>query len=1062
MITISKLKPIATSLVSKEDLQKVVFQYECSATAHLFLSVYRGSAPIVRQIPIAFSGGFGSVDVMLPLQSESFDAAWELSDQSGNVLITTKAPWKRPREWTLYIMVSSHTDIGLHNSQYIQRHNSSLFIDGAAKLCDQTAEEEEHNRYRYTMEGTWFWNNYGMDRGRAAADRIVKDYIRSDKIGACAGIAGNHIQTYGLEELCRSTYERRRLSDDWGIQSETLSMIDNNGLPWSMIGAYADAGYKNIIFAPNQWNPLLSTAWKIDRSAYGYSHNPDANGGGSRIDVRYSSHLPMVFNWQGKDGEQVTVWASTQYHWGGSSFGVFPDTAKRYPKKNMDEILDTIEEKTWGQLELLEQKYPYDIWLFACYVDDQTPDSCLIDQIQHWNAKWKWPKLRTMGNPDEPFDLLRERFQAQIPVLSGDITGGWYQHPLSVSDLMSEKFDADRALPNAEKWATIAGLTDQNYTYPAVEFRRAWDALLFNDEHSYGTSGYQGRRVYETWMQHRDWIEKAKETAQTETTLALQTIASHICANEESVIVFNSTARERLEYIESEDGASYALVEVPAFGYRSVPTRSFKSTDRYAENCSTPPVVENSYYKITFSENGSMCSIYDKELGRELVDPDHIYRANELVYTKDNHKTFITPSIARFEVIYDRNHIYVRSITEEKNLGAEIVQTIVLPHYEKRIDIENELRHVQDMINRNRYYRYLYYAFPFHVENCQRLCHLNGTVAEYAKDVTSHGTDVYMAVNEWCCSENDHFGVALMMKDSHITEFDHIHPDKTDFGAAGEGSQIFSYLANDWLQMHICGGSHLNYHFRYSITSYEGGYESAKIPWMAERFVNPVETVRIPAQNGDLPEGAHSFMELNPDLRFICLKRADDGCGMIARFYGESSDVRLTALNAEPATVDERPASEPVKKGFITYRLGKKTVRIKQRAPIIHPAKNGVPAPIGSVYTGLITKPRAAAGENMGHLYLLWGASMEENFSHYKLYRSEISGFMANEKSFIADVYPEEYRVGRYEDTGLKNHTCYYYRVCAVNQEGVYGPMSEEFFAYTREPLTDLEGDGRE
>ena len=30
MIIISKLKPIATSFVSKEDLQKVVFQYESS------------------------------------------------------------------------------------------------------------------------------------------------------------------------------------------------------------------------------------------------------------------------------------------------------------------------------------------------------------------------------------------------------------------------------------------------------------------------------------------------------------------------------------------------------------------------------------------------------------------------------------------------------------------------------------------------------------------------------------------------------------------------------------------------------------------------------------------------------------------------------------------------------------------------------------------------------------------------------------------------------------------------------------------------------------------------
>ena len=113
--------------------------------------------------------------------------------------------------------------------------------------------------------------------------------------------------------------------------------------------------------------------------------------------------------------------------------------------------------------------------------------------------------------------------------------------------------------------------------------------------------------------------------------------------------------------------------------------------------------------------------------------------------------------------------------------------------------------------------------------------------------------------------------------------------------------------------------------------------------------------------------------------------------------------------------------------------------------------ENGAPAPIGSVYTGLITEPCAAAGEHDGHLYLLWGASMEEDFSHYHLYRSEISGFTPDESTFLARVEPEEYRVGRYVDMGLKNHTCYYYRVCAVNQAGVAGPMSREFAAFTRE-----------
>ncbi|MBQ9131847.1 MAG: hypothetical protein IJX62_05185, partial [Clostridia bacterium] len=722
MISISSFRVIATSLVSKEDLQKIVLQYECSATAHLFLSVYKKDSAIINRLPIALDGGSGELDVMLPVQTESFDAVWTISDKSGNILVRTVSPWKKPREWTLYIMVSSHTDIGLHNSQYVQRYNSSKFIDAAAGLCDKTENLDENDRYRYTMEGTWFWNNYGMDRGKDAADRIVKDYIKTDKIGVCAGVAGNHIQTYGLEEMCRSTYEKRRLFEDWGIESKTLSMIDNNGLAWSLIQPYAQAGYKNIIFAPNQWNPLPSTVWQQDPT-FGAIYCPDANGGGSRMDMRYTSSLPMVFNWENSNGERMTVWGSAMYSWGGSPFGLYPD-AKRYPQTQTGINLASVEQRMWQQLERLESKCPYDLWLLACYTDDQSPDECLIEVIQSWNAKWQWPKLRTLGNPDEPFELLRQRFGDQIPVLKGDMTGGWYQHPLTVPELMSQKFHADRALPNAEKWATVAGMTDREYRYPATDFRRAWDYLLFNDEHSYGTSGYTGRRVYETWMQHRDWINKASETAKVEGELALRTIASHVKAGEASTVIFNPTAQERTELIVTEDRKKHLLVTVPSFGYRSVPESRFVPTSCASRACDLPPMVENDYYIIRFCENGSMCSIYDKELGKELLDVRNRFRANELVYTSDNHNTFVVPGKASFELCCENERTHVTIRTEVPGLGATVVQTVTLPHYEKSILIDNGLYHVRDMVNRNRYYRYLYYAFPFQVENCRRLCHL--------------------------------------------------------------------------------------------------------------------------------------------------------------------------------------------------------------------------------------------------------------------------------------------------------------------------------------------------
>ena len=1041
-------------MVTRTGLQRVDIHYHISKPAHLFLNVFRDGQVIVKKVPVAFNGGRGKVTVMVPAQKETFNALWQVCDRDGNVMAETDAPWTKPRERTIYVMISAHIDIGLHESQYIQRETTVRLVDAARKLCDETETRDVNDRFRYVMEGTWFWNNYHQDRGMDAAREVVRDYLKTGKMGVCCNVAGNHIQTYGLEEMCRSAYEKKRLMEKWGISSHTMSMIDNNGMPASMIQPYADAGIQNLIFAPNHWNPLPSTVWQMDLSKAGTYLNPDVSGGGSRVDVRYESDLPMVFYWEGEAGSRILVWASTQYGYGGAPFGLFPN------RKFVPETVPNMENCMAEHMPLMEEKYPYDVWLLACYDDNEDPNLELTNSLAAWNEKWEWPKFRTLGDPDEPFRILREKHNDQIPVLKGDMTGGWYQHPVTAPELLAQKFEADRLLPTAEKWSSVAATLDETYEYPATEFDRAWDHLIWNDEHSYGTSGYQGRRVYETWIQHRDWIEKARATADRETERALNALAARIPAEEDSAAVFNPTAQDRRERVELSNG-KWSVVDVPAFGYRVVAEKAFATHGREVRQSENPPVIENRFYRVTFADNGSMASIFDKEQGRELLDLTNPYRANEMVYTKDNHKTFMVPEKAEFEVISGNGQTTVVVKTREKTLGAEMAQTITLPDHEKRIDIDNRMYHVKDMYNNRRYYRYVYFAFPFAVENCRRLCHLNGAVAEYAKDVTGHGTDVYMATNEWCCAENDKHGVALMLLDSQLMEFDHIHPDKTDFANAGEGSQMFAYVATDWLQMHLTGGSHLDYHFRYSITSYEGSYQAAGIPQMAERYANPVQPVKICTQEGTLDGESYSFLQIPVGQRLLTLKRADDGDGLIAHLYGQDRGGAFMTGDGNPVAVrrvrvDETPLGEGAAfaKGFSAYRLGGGKLCLKERPVIQAKGENGEPAPIGSYYTGLITVPRAARGEEEGHLYLLWGRSMEEDLSHYQLYRSEVSGFTPDETTFVADVFQEpEYVVGRYVDKGLKKHTAYYYRVCAVNKSGQRSEMSDEFCGITKESL---------
>ena len=1064
-ITFFSVQPLSMVTNSEKPQQRIELEIHAERTAHLVLQVIRDGEIIADGLDLPVLGGEYKTFLLLPVPEKDSAAQWNLFSRSGELLSTFEHHWEVPREWDFYIVASSHMDIGLHNSQYIQRFKFGEFLDKAALLADQTSSRPEESRYHYALEGTYFWNHYAADRGKETADRIARDYIKKDRIAIGGATAGNVTQTYGLEEMCRSAYTRNRLKNQWDIDTGTMTMIDNNGISWPLVNAYTSAGFKNIFFAPNQWNPLPSTVFTSAalRSGQPPVCNPDAGGGGSLVDVRYNSHLPMVFYWQGADEKsKLLVWSSTQYNSGGHAFGLSsrPGTWSLSPLKYAESCFAYM-------LPRLERKYPYDLWMLASYSDDENPDLFLTDLIEQWNSRWKWPRLQTVGNFDKPFELLQQKFGDKIPVLRGDITGGWYLLALSVPQEMSRKFQADRDLPTAEKLAVAASCLNPSYAYPAEAFDRAWNALIWNDEHSYGASGYSGRRVYETWIQHRDWIRKAQECAEAETKRAMEAIAQVLDVPEESLLLFNPTLIPRKEILEFS-GEKFLSPEVPSFGYTLLPLRSLEKISSLAGESKTPPEVENRFYRVIFKENGAIKNVYDKDLKRFLFDENDSFAANEFVYTSDNHKSFVTPGKAVFFTGKTSLGIEVRSVMEESVSGCAIEQKVFLPEHEKRIDIENRLDHLRDLVNKNRYFRYGYYAFPFRVEGARRYAALNGCIASPVTDQTGHGSETYLAPREWCCVENDSFGAALLQLDSQVLEFDHIHPDKTDAGMEETGEKMYSALFNDWIQMHVPGGSHISLRFRYSITSYSGDFRKAHLVLLAERFSHPLCCLKVDTHCGSVKDPSRSFLCTEQDnLRLLALKRPEDGKGIILRFL-ETEGRKIECVQFHQTlipsgsvtrnTLDERPFEEGEKTetcapfNYWTGRIGAESYSWKC-VPEKEVHYGEYPAPVGSVYSGLIDEPCGACGGEDGQLYLLWGQNKEEDLSHYELYRSEQEGFTPSPENFVAKVEPGEYVVVPYEDKGLKTHCSYYYRVRAVNQKGLKGEFSREFSAVTREMI---------
>ena len=112
-----------------------------------------------------------------------------------------------------------------------------------------------------------------------------------------------------------------------------------------------------------------------------------------------------------------------------------------------------------------------------------------------------------------------------------------------------------------------------------------------------------------------------------------------------SVFVFNPTLQPRSETVEVElptsvanlqsirhsDGTiaptavahnklRFRTTELPPLGYAVYALAEGAAEQMRKQPCDEPPTLENEFYRLTFGGDGSITGIFDKRLGRQLID----------------------------------------------------------------------------------------------------------------------------------------------------------------------------------------------------------------------------------------------------------------------------------------------------------------------------------------------------------------------------------------------------------------------------------------------------------
>ena len=261
--------------------------------------------------------------------------------------------------------------------------------------------------------------------------------------------------------------------------------------------------------------------------------------------------------------------------------------------------------------------------------------------------------------------------RAMIPLLGRDFS--WYHAGTIVSraELKIANRLAENRLLAAEKWATLAGLLGARY--PDAGLDKAWRQVLFGQHHDAITGSCSDIPFLDLLAGYRESLDLASEIEER----ALDYIAGRIGTRSgrraprdgSALVVFNSLGWQRTDVCRarielrgslsagfrltdddgdevpcqlvagSQDGGArwveivFLATDIPSVGYRTYYLRPARETPEAATAAeSDASTIENDNYSIKAdpSAGGALASIYDKSIGRELLNPE-VGLGNELI-----------------------------------------------------------------------------------------------------------------------------------------------------------------------------------------------------------------------------------------------------------------------------------------------------------------------------------------------------------------------------------------------------------------------------------------------
>ena len=853
--------------------------------------------------PFSTTNEFG--EARFPFEVPEWTGAAEATVRIGK--LSASATVEPAKKWTIALIPHEHLDVGFtdYPAKVAELHSQS--IDQAMDLINKTPN------FRWTLDGSWVADQYLNGRSPQAVEQFF-EHVRAGSIVIPPEFANQHTGNASLEALARSLYGQHNLALKYKLPiADSAQIVDVPAYTWGYASVLHDAGIKYFVAASNSWRaPVMLLG-------------------------RWNEKSP--FYWEGPDGGRVLMWYSRAYLQAHTLFG---------GPWRMESIRDSL--PVFLQAYTRPDYTASTVIIFGTQLENTPLASEQSEIVSSFSHEYAWPKFE-FSTVHSAMQRVEHEGKGDFPIVRGDFGPYWEDGYGSDALHTAIHRENQHRIATAEIMGSAVSSIDTRVRPDKAMLDDAWHNELLYDEHTWT---YVSATTQPEHHQSEDQIALkgsraawARDDINESIQRGWAQLEALVKAKDNSIAVFNSLNWARSGIVETDlpdgttlvDASTGAEIPVeilrkgkgislPGFGpgnvrvrfmAASVPAVGYKlySIKPVAKERAASPeirgnIIENEFYRLTLDpSSGAIASVFDKRLGRELVDSSSLYKFGQYLYVTGG-DSYPENSLYRFGsglkppeltvhastsgtlISITKNPIGVVATLSSSAPNTPSIQTeILLPNSTKDILITYHV-HKDRVLTRES----AYVAFPFAVTTPEFTYGSQAAWVNPAKNELAGGSREWYLPTTYASVYNPQLSATVVPLDAPLVAFGDIVRGEWPTEFKPKSSAIFSWLMNNYWGTNFPAWQGGDFTFRYAITS-NAQFNAPSLTRFGLETLTPLERDDLPGTQDSslLPNAEASLLEVeNPGVTLLTWKRAEDGDGTILRLQdtaGVASNIAI-------------------------------------------------------------------------------------------------------------------------------------------------------------------------